>query len=124
MIEVQLNAHLDADFDLAIRDGLFTAKLKSFRLTRDEAICVRDSITELLGQEEGATVERLLNVARGAHLCFGGGYANEKESAIFHQGIETVIQALQAAVKNKPKDYRTAVLEDTGKRIEKEKTRE
>lgn len=113
-------AGLDADFTAAIRDGTFAIYLKKLYLYHDQAVSLRDSITTLLG-EKGATVERLLNVARGCH-DYGGGYRGEQaQSAAFHHGIQTVIQALEAVAENRLNDL-TATLESIGKATQKEKT--
>ena len=56
--------------------------------------------------------KRLLNVARGCH-DYGGGYREEKEIEIFHHGIQTVINSLEAAV-NQPDSLQIEVLESIG----------
>ena len=58
-------------------------------------------------------IERLLNVARGCH-DYGGGYSSPTVYDAFHHGIQTVINALEAAVKNNPADTQVNVLERIG----------
>lgn len=55
-----------------------------------------------------AEAERLVNVARGCH-DYGGGYRAPSDYEIFHHGIQTVINALEAAQKNDPEDYQIKV---------------
>lgn len=58
--------------------------------------------------------ERLLNVARGCH-DYGGGYRHDdRESEIYQHGIQTVINALEAAAKNDPSDTQVNALEMIG----------
>lgn len=52
---------------------------------------------------------RMLNVARGCH-DYGGGYRTAETAEIFHHGIQTVINALEAFSKN-PDDTQTLALE-------------
>ena len=56
--------------------------------------------------------ERLINVARGCH-DYGGGHADTKASEAFHHGIQTVINALEAAA-NDPASMQVRVLESIG----------
>ncbi len=56
--------------------------------------------------------ELLLNIARGCH-DYGGGYRDSLESEIFHHGIQTVINALEAAMKD-PDRLQVRVLEGIG----------
>jgi len=58
-------------------------------------------------------VERLLNVARGCH-DFGGGHHGDGMMDAYQHGIQTVINALEAAVKNNPSDTQINVLEQIG----------
>jgi hypothetical protein len=59
-------------------------------------------------------VERLLNVARGC-LDYGGGYRGRPVMLeVFHHGIQTVIDALEAAEKNDPNDTQVNALERIG----------
>ena len=62
-----------------------------------------------------AEVERLLNVARGCH-DYGGGYSSPTVYDAFHHGIQTVINALEAAAKNDASDLQVNVLESIGAR--------
>lgn len=58
---------------------------------------------------------RLLNVARGC-MDYGGGYRDSDNAlAVFHHGVQTVINALTAAVKNDPKDGQVNALEMMGR---------
>lgn len=45
------------------------------------------------------TEQRLLAISRGCH-DYGGGYHDEREAEIYHHGIQTVANALAAAVEN------------------------
>ena len=57
---------------------------------------------------------RLLNVAKGCH-DYGGGYWEKLEAEIYHHGIQTVINALEAAVKH-PNSTQVRVLENMGRK--------
>lgn len=57
--------------------------------------------------------EFLINVARGCH-DYGGGYMDTPSQDAFHHGIQTVIQALEAAVSD-PTKLQVRVLESIGK---------
>jgi hypothetical protein len=58
-------------------------------------------------------VQRLLNIARGCK-DYGGGYRHDKEKfEIYHHGVQTVINALESAVKKD--DPQLRVLENVGK---------
>lgn len=46
-----------------------------------------------------AKCERLVNTARGCH-DYGGGYRDADKAEIFHHGIQTVINAVEAASKS------------------------
>jgi len=57
---------------------------------------------------------RLLSVARGCH-DYGGGYGHEPRHAeIYHHGIQTVINALEAA-EREPESLQVKVLERVGR---------
>lgn len=57
---------------------------------------------------------RLLSVARGCH-DYGGGYGHEPRHAeIYHHGIQTVINALEAA-EREPESLQVKVLERAGR---------
>jgi hypothetical protein len=55
---------------------------------------------------------RLVNIARGCH-DYGGGYAMERDAEVYHHGIQTVINALEAAVGGDC-SLQTKVLESIG----------
>lgn len=55
---------------------------------------------------------RLLNVARGCH-DYGGGYRLTAEVEVYHHGIQTVIQALEHAVRD-PGAMQVCMLESMG----------
>ena len=57
--------------------------------------------------------KRLLNVAKGCH-DYGGGYHGAGTAEIFHHGIQTVINALEAAAKNDPNNHQVNALERIG----------
>jgi len=58
--------------------------------------------------------ERTLNIARGC-LDYGGGYRGDPIlMGAFHHGIQTVINALEAAAKRDPKDTQVNALERIG----------
>ena len=59
------------------------------------------------------TKKRLLAVARGCH-DYGGGYHDGDKSEIYHHGIQTVITALEACVRN-PNDTQVAGWEEGGR---------
>ncbi len=61
---------------------------------------------------ETKQAERLLNVARGCFDYCGGYMASDL--GIYHHGIQTVINALEAAAKNDPSDMQVNVLERIG----------
>jgi hypothetical protein len=63
-------------------------------------------------QKPSAEVTRLLNIARGCHDYNGGYNSQLVESQIYHHGIQTVINALEAAVRKA--DLQTDVLESIG----------
>ena len=64
-------------------------------------------------KERQARESRLLNIARGC-LDYGGGYRGDPMMGAFHHGIETVIRALEAAMKNNPNDTQVNALERIG----------
>jgi hypothetical protein len=71
---------------------------------------------EAIGSEpdtRAIRIERLLNVAHGCH-DYGGGYRGTPAEEVYHHGIQTVINALEAAMKNDPKDFQINVLERIG----------
>jgi len=49
------------------------------------------------------TAERCLNIAIGCHN-YNGGHNDEKENAIYHHGIQTVINCLEAFVYSENKN--------------------
>lgn len=64
-------------------------------------------------EAERRRVQKLLNVARGC-FDYGGGYrADDAKLAIFHHGIQTVINALEGAMKE-PASLQVRVLEGIG----------
>lgn len=64
-------------------------------------------------QEAAQRITRLMNVARGCH-DYRGGHRDSREAEIFHHGIQTVINALEAAAKNDPADTQVNALEQIG----------
>jgi hypothetical protein len=52
-------------------------------------------------------------IAKGC-MDYGGGYHDPKEREIFHHGIQTVVQALEAAQKAGLSDTQVAVLHRIG----------
>ena len=70
---------------------------------RDKALC------DL--KEERA---RLLAVCHGCH-DYGGGYKEPQEAEIYHHGIQTVINALTAALKHDPLDTQINALARIGR---------
>lgn len=67
------------------------------------------AITALLDAKD-ARIKRLLNIARGCH-DYGGGYSEQRDVDIYHHGIQTVINALEAADND---SLQTRVLERIG----------
>lgn len=78
------------------------------------AVIDREELEELRRNKE-----RLLNVARGC-FDYSGGH-RDKEREIFHHGIQTVINALEAAAKNDSGDTQVNALERMGASIYREK---
>lgn len=68
------------------------------------------ALTALLDAKD-ARHERLLNIARGCH-DYGGGYSESREVEIYHHGIQTVINALEASGDD---SLQTRILEAIGK---------
>ena len=62
--------------------------------------------------EANRRCERLLNVARGCHDYNGGHRGPDAE--VFHHGVQTVINSLEAAAKNDPNDTQVNALERIG----------
>jgi hypothetical protein len=56
---------------------------------------------------------RLLNVARGCH-DYNGGHYDAHDHETYHHGIQTVINALEAAAKRDPGDTQVNALERIG----------
>lgn len=68
--------------------------------------------------ETPPTWDLILSIARGC-VDYGGGYRSDNEKlAIFHHGIQTVVNVLEAASKNGLRDTQVAALYATGKRIQ------
>ncbi len=87
------------------------AEIDRLTTERDQARAQLDEAR----RDAGAQVERLLNVARGCH-DYGGGYREDREALeIYHYGIRTVIDALEAARKGDPKDTQVNTLERIGR---------
>lgn len=59
-------------------------------------------------------VNQILNVARGCH-DYGGGYRDLVQSDAFHHGVQTVINALEHAVKE-PDCLQVRMLESIGRK--------
>lgn len=86
-------------------------ELKNLKALADaKALCQSKELESYLQDDGGIT--RLLNVARGCH-DYNGGYV-DPEATAFHHGIQTVVQALDAAAKNDPNDGQVNVLERIG----------
>lgn len=47
---------------------------------------------------ETETLQRAVHIAKGCH-DYGGGYRDTKEAEIFHHGIQTVVNVMEAALK-------------------------
>jgi len=67
-------------------------------------------------KENKETIKRCLDIAKG---CFDyqGGYHNEKELNIYHHGIQTVVNCLNAFYKNEI-SLQLDIVEQIGKRSE------
>jgi hypothetical protein len=65
------------------------------------------------GSDVEKAEQRLLAIARG---CFDyrGGYHDEHDLGIYHHGIQTVANAIAAALKHDPNDMQVNVLERVG----------
>jgi hypothetical protein len=72
-------------------------------------------LQKFLDQEDCTAKEtRLINVARGC-FDYSGGYVGDKDRLrAFHHGIQTVVNALEAAVRHDPDDMQINVLERMG----------
>jgi hypothetical protein len=68
---------------------------------------------------KAALCDQLVNIARGCH-DYGGGYREPSESEIYHHGIQTVVNALEAALKD-PNAFQVRMLESIGSRVHSEK---
>lgn len=79
-------------------------------------VAMRNSLPALLDELEYVRdkVERLLNVARGCH-DFNGGHHEKSAHAIYHHGIQTVINALECAAVDNLNDFQVNVLESIGR---------
>ena len=84
----------------------------------EHTVALRKTISDLMWTtkelENGVALTRkvLLNVAIGCH-DYGGGHREEKESEAFHHGIQTVINALEAAIRD-PDNHQVKVLQAIG----------
>ena len=73
-----------------------------------------DPLPSVADAPEPWTFDDALRIARGC-FDYGGGYrAVGKDMAIFHHGIQTVINALEGAAKNGHKDTQVAALHRMG----------
>jgi hypothetical protein len=80
----------------------------------DQHLENREMLNELK-QVESETWDFALTVARGC-VDYGGGYrADEARLAIFHHGIQTVVNALEAARTKGMKDTQVAALYSVGR---------
>ena len=85
--------------------------LSTLDALRDNVKAKEQAIAALAS--ETPSVERLLNVARGCH-DYGGGHHGDGMMDAYQHGIQTVINALEAAAKNDPRDTQTNALERVG----------
>ena len=70
----------------------------------------REMLEQRIAELEAANT-RLLNIARGCH-DYGGGYKDKREADVYHHGIQTVINALEAAAKGD--SFQLRALESVG----------
>ena len=69
--------------------------------------------TELDERKTGLGFADAVRIARGCH-DYNGGYRDDPEHGVFHHGIQTVINSLEAAEKNGLKDTQVAALHRMG----------
>jgi regulator of replication initiation timing len=82
----------------ALREALGEQVTEKMRQRMHDA-AKREEALNHLAIENAALREdkaRLVNIARGCH-DYGGGYKDKAESEIYHHGIQTVINSLEAA---------------------------
>lgn len=79
-----------------------------------------ESIARFLDRAMNAPLsfEDSVKIARGCH-DYGGGYHSPTEAEIFHHGIQTVINSLEAAQARGLADTQVAVLHRTGSSVAK-----
>jgi hypothetical protein len=75
-----------------------------------------DVIDASEAEAEELSYDDALHIARGCH-DYGGGYEGT-ETAVYQQGISTVIAALEAGAKNGLRDSQVAALHSAGKKEE------
>ena len=88
------------------------------RARRESQALAEERLANAPAKLREAAEARLLNVARGCH-DYGGGYRGDDDitqaqASAFHHGIQTVINALEAALRHDPHDLQTKVLEAVG----------
>ena len=93
--------------------GLVEAVINEYMCQATAAPKTVRALTALLDSKD-AERERLLNIARGCH-DYGGGYHDVVHAGIYHHGIQTVVNALEAATKGD--SLQTRILESIGARI-------
>lgn len=72
------------------------------------------SLVDRMREAKLDAVSRMVRIARGC-LDYGGGYRSDEDMlSAFHGGIQTVINALEAAAKNDPSDTQVNALERIG----------
>lgn len=84
-LESLLDEYRDEVMNATLRTGIYNVGA-----ARD---AIRTHVRKLANQET-----RWLNIARGCH-DYGGGYREPAQAEIFHHGIQTVINSLEAAAK-------------------------
>lgn len=112
---IELRQHTEAlerHTEVMRSDELIRTELSAEKKRADDNLDMLNAVVSTFAAEK----IRLLNVAKGCH-DYGGGYREPKEAEIFHHGIDTVIAALTAALKNDPNDLQVAILERVGKHL-------
>jgi len=65
-------------------------------------------------KEAKEMIDNCINIAKGCH-DYGGGYRDEQEANIYHHGIQTVVNCLEAFKKKGLNDLQVRVCRDIGK---------
>lgn len=109
-IEIRQNTEaLERNTEALRSDELLRAELHAEKKRTDDNLDMVNAVASKFSADK----IRLLNVAKGCH-DYGGGYREPRDAEIFHHGIDTVITALAAAIKNDPNDLQVAILENVG----------